>query len=68
METLNRFAPAEELVNLKVNQLTLSNLRNGAEEESRKPHSLRGLWDIIKTNMNNGNYKEGRKKKGQKTI
>ena len=36
METLNRFAPAEELVNLKVNQLTLSNLRNGAEEESRK--------------------------------
>ena len=26
-------------------------------KNQEKPHSLRGLWDIIKTNMNNRNCK-----------
>ena len=33
----------------------------GKRKNQEKPHSLRGLWDIIKTNMNNGNCKRRKK-------
>lgn len=42
----------------------------GQRKNQEKPHSLRGLWDIIKTNMNNGNCerKKEERRKEQKTI
>lgn len=40
METLNRFAPAEELVNLKVNQLKFSNLRKWGRGRIKKNHTV----------------------------